>query len=118
MEYELDINPDAFEAIKKGRKIIEGRTPTSTNKTPYNKLNEGDLLRFKNYKTGEICLTKVRAVRHYPSVREMLKAEGKDNVLSTKGMTINEGIKLYDSFPEYKENIKKNGIYAIQISLY
>ena len=117
MEYELDTNPKAFEAIKIGTKTIEGRTPTSTNKTPYEKFIKGDKLKFINYKTGEKILTEIKAVRHYKSVREMLEKEGKERVLSEKSMTIEEGIKLYESFPEYKENIKRNGIYAVEIIL-
>jgi ASC-1-like (ASCH) protein len=117
MEYELDINPAAFQAIKIGAKTVEGRTPTSTNKTPYEKFIKGDKLRFVNHETGEKVLTEVKAVRHYNSIKEMLEKEGKEKVLSKKDMSIKECIKLYESFPEYKENVQKNGIYAIEISL-
>ena len=42
MKYILDLNDRPFKAIKAGTKKIEGRTPTSWDKTPYDKLQKGD----------------------------------------------------------------------------
>ena len=56
----------------------------------------------------------VGEVRHYLNVREMLEAEGTRNVLSSGG-NIKQGIERYNKISEYKKNIPKYGIYAIEI---
>ncbi len=53
-------------------------------------------------------------VRHYPNARSMLETEGTKNVLSSGG-TIEDGIKNYNSFTGYRENLPKYGIYAIGV---
>jgi ASC-1-like (ASCH) protein len=115
MEYILYLNPRPFEAIKKGTKKIEGRTPTEHNKhISFDKIKKGDFLIFINNETQEKMKTKVLGVRHYSNVRKMLETEGVENVLSSKS-TIEEGIRNYNKFRDYKNNIKKFGIYAIEI---
>ena len=44
MKYILDLNDRPFKAIKAGTKKIEGRTPTSWDKTPYDELQKCDLV--------------------------------------------------------------------------
>ena len=59
----------------------------------------------------------ILGVRHYPDVRALLEAEGTRNTLSS-GLSISEAIERYDTvFPEYKENIPKFGIYAIEVKV-
>ena len=59
---------------------------------------------------------KIDEIRHYPNVRAMLEAEGARNVLSSRG-DIKQGVKSYNRISEYKKNILKYGIYAIEIQL-
>lgn len=59
-------------------------------------------------------LVDVLGIRQYPDTRKMLEAEGVENVLSS-GMDIEGGIESYNSFSEYKENIPKYGIWAIEV---
>lgn len=115
MEYSLDLNQRPFEAIKTGTKKIEGRVPTDHNKhVPFDKLKEGDVINFTNNSNGEVMKTKVLRVTHYKDVREMLTAEGPENVLSSGG-NIEEGVESYNQIGTYRENIPKFGIYAIKI---
>lgn len=115
MRYNLDLNDRPFRAIKAGTKKVEGRTLTSWDKTPYDKLQKGDVIHFINNATSEEMDVDVLFVHHYPDTKRMLKAEGVENVLSSGPKTIEHGIEDYNSFQGYKEGIKKNGIYAIGI---
>lgn len=117
MKYILDLNDRPFEAIKAGTKKIEGRTPTSWDKTPYDKLQNGDVIYFINNVTNEEMDVDILFIHHYPNTKTMLEAEGVENVLSSELKTIEHGIESYNSHTEYKEVIKKNGIYAIGVKL-
>ena len=115
MNYKLDLNDRPFKAIKAGTKKIETRVPTSYDQTPYSELKPGDTLTFTNNVTQEVMKVEVLGVRNYPGVRAMLEAEGTRNTLSS-GLDIDSAIERYNTvFEEYKENIPKFGIYAIEI---
>lgn len=117
MEYILDLNDRPFKAIHAGTKKVECRTPTKFDKTPFDKLNPGDLITFINNISNETLKIKVTFVHHYPGVKEMLEKEGVQNVLSGKPKTVEHGIESYNSLEGYTEGIKKNGIYAIGLEL-
>ena len=55
----------------------------------------GDKVSFTNEDNNESILVDVVFVHHYPSVREMLQAEGVENVLSSEPKNIEHGIKSY-----------------------
>ena len=121
MNYPLDIRDRAFNAIKSGKKKVEGRVPSERNKIPYHQMKKGDTITFRNESTGEILVVKIAYVHHYSDVRSMLEIEaakyGSINAIISAGNTVNEGIELYHSIPGYKENILKNGIYAIGLEV-
>jgi len=115
MNYTISLNDRPFRAIKAGTKKIETRVPTSWDTTPYDKMNSGDRITFINNETKESLEVEVIAVRNYPDVRSLLETEGTRNTLSS-GLNIEQAIERYDTvFQEYKENIPKYGIYAIEI---
>lgn len=114
MNYNLNLNDRPFKAIKAGTKKIEGRTQTSHETFSYDDLKPSDTITFKNSTTNEKMVVMVNAVRHYSNTRAMLEHEGVENVLSS-GLDIEGGIESYNSHPEYRENIPKYGIYAIEI---
>ena len=117
MNYQLDLNDRPFKAIRAGTKKIETRVPTSYDATPYEKLVAGDTLTFTNNVTMEVMKVEVLGVRNYPNVRSMLEAEGTRNALSS-GLDINAAVERYNTaFSEYKENIPKYGIYAIEVKV-
>ena len=117
MKYILDLNDRPFKAIKSGTKKVEGRTPTSWDKTPYDKLQKGDIIHFTNNFNNEEMDVDVLFVHHYPDTKRMLEAEGVENVLSSEQKTIEAGVESYNSFEGYKDGIKKNGIYVIGIKV-
>ena len=115
MEYPIDLNPRPFEAIKAGTKKIEGRVPTDHNKhVPFDKLKKGDVIVFTNNSNGEIMKTKILRVTNYKDAREMLTAEGVENVLSS-GESLEQGVENYNKFTDYAKNMKLFGIYAIEV---
>lgn len=117
MEYTLDINDRPFKAILAGTKKVEGRTPNKFDKTPFDKLKPGDSITFVNNVSNEILEVKVTFVHHFLNVKEMLEKEGVQNVLSSEPKTVEHGIESYNSLEGYKEGIKKNGIYAIGLTV-
>ena len=112
----MHLKPRPFNAIQAKTKKIEGRSPRDENEkqTEYEKMKPGDSLLFENEETHELLTTRILFVHHYQNVKEMLEKEGKENVLSSGG-TIEDGIKSYHALGDYKERIKKFGIYAIGI---
>lgn len=117
MEYTFDTNDRPFKAILAGTKKVEGRTPTNSDKTPYDKLKPEDILTIINNSSGETLKVKIKFIHHYPDAKTMLEIEGPENVLSTELKTVEYGIEIYNSLKGYKEGIKKNGIYAIGLEL-
>ena len=117
MNYNIDLNDRPFKAIKAGTKRIETRVPTSWDQTPYNELKVGDTITFTNNTNGDLLKVDILGVRNYPDVRSLLEAEGTRNTLSS-GLGIEEAIERYNTvFEEYRENIPKFGIYAIEVKL-
>lgn len=115
MNYTLDLNDRPFKAIEAGTKKVEGRTPTSWDKTPYDKLQKGDTIHFINNVTNDEMDVEILFAHHYSDTKSMLETEGVENVISSEPKTIKHGIASYNSLEEYKESIKKNGIYAIGV---
>lgn len=103
--------------MKAGTKKVEGRTPTIWDKTPYENIHAGDTIKFTNNKTDEHITVTVRFIHHYSDVKHMLEAEGTENVLSSEPRTVKHGIESYNKIQDYKDSIKKNGIYAIGIKV-
>ncbi len=114
MNYNLNLNEQWFTAVKLGKKIIEARVKTSNSKFQYSELIPGDITIFTNRTTNKKISVDVVAVRHYSDTQTMLESEGLKNVLPGY-KDIQSGIVLYNSFTEYKENIPKYGIYAIEV---
>ena len=114
MNYNLNLNDRPFQAIKVGTKIIEGRTRTSWDTFSYDDLKSADTITFTNTTTHERMVVYIISIRHYSDTRSMLEKEGIKNVLSS-GFDIDGGIESYNSLFEYRENIPKFGIYAIEI---
>jgi len=96
-----------------GTKKVEGRAPKSVD-DKYQKMKMGDIIIITNEDTVEKMEVVITFVHHYPDSRSMLETERTENVLSSGG-TIEDGIKSYNSFTGYKENMPKYGIYAIGV---
>jgi len=116
MNYDHNLNPRPFEAIKAGTKKIEGRTPKDADDKRYEQMKVGDTITFTNNVTKEQMTCEVLSVSYYKDVRSMLEAEGTKNVLS-RLLDIEGGIESYNSLEGYEERIKKFGIYGIGVKV-
>lgn len=113
MTITLGLPERPFSAIRNGTKKAEGRVETlPTDK--YKNLKKGDIIHILNEDNGEKMDVLVTYLHHYSDPREMLLAEGVENMLSS-GSTLEQGIKIYNSFTDYAVNIPEKGIYAIGV---
>lgn len=111
--YQLDINDRAFLAIKNRTKKIEIRVTTNKLNKDYGKYQVGEYITFINSNSERLkCI--IKEINWYNSERELLILEGTKFTLSSTN-DIEEGIKSINSYKNYTEGIKKNGIYAIHI---
>ena len=111
--YQLDINDRAFLAIKNGTKKVEIRVTTDKLKKDYGKYKVGEYITFINSNRERLkCI--IKEINWYKNERELLTLEGTKFTLSSTN-DIEEGIKSINSYKNYTEGIKKNGIYAIHI---
>lgn len=112
----IGLNNRPFKAIKNGTKKIEVRTNTPNSPFDYFSIKPDDQIELTNEETGESLVTKVKDIRKYSSVRELLESEGTRNVLSSGG-NLEQGIISINRLTGYFENIPKYGVLAIEISL-
>lgn len=110
----LDLNNRPWQAIKRGTKSIEVRANGAYSDFDHSQIKTGDTIRFINNETEQTLEVKVVAVRQYQTVRELLETEGTKRTLSS-GKDIIGGIESIHSITRYKEAIKKNGVFAIEL---
>ena len=113
MEYNLDINPRAFKAIKAKTKRVEIRaTRLGNNHFDYSILKPNDIIIFTSNDEELKCL--ITEINWYKSIEELLTLEGTKYTLSSTD-DYEAGIKSINSLDGYKEAIPVNGVYAIHI---
>lgn len=102
------VNRDIFNAIKKGKKKVETRAATEK----YRKIRTGDILKLI---CGKERFTKsVKKVVVVPSITALLKKYRPQEV-NPVCKNAKEIRRVYYSFPDYKEKIKKFGIIALEL---
>lgn len=115
--YSFNIEKKYFDFIVERKKNIEGRVnmPDVTN------LKIGDLVSFRD-EEGKNIICNVTSVSKYPNFTSMLVSEGVKNMLpnidsdsSSTPKMIAKGVKIYQSFPGYSEDVKKYGAIAFGI---
>jgi len=105
---EIPLKRQYFELVKSGRKTVEGRI----NSGPFAKMEAGNFFYFKNGEEKVGCL--VTGAIKYKTFREMLSNEGVEKCLP--GITsIDEGARIYDGIPGYREKAQRFGVVALQI---
>ncbi|RMF94787.1 MAG: ASCH domain-containing protein [Candidatus Schekmanbacteria bacterium] len=111
----LNLRERPFEAIKNGTKKVEIRA----NKNKYtrnsaNLMKPGDIIVFTKENSKEKLECTIERITLYKTLRELLIKEGTEQTLSSTN-DIEEGIKSIESIDNYKEYIKKNGVFAIKL---
>lgn len=109
----LDINDRAFKAINDGTKRVEIRVSTTKEKKDYGVIKPNDIIVFSNSKNEKLECKVIENI-WYKNERELLMVEGTKYTLSSTN-DLEEGIKSINSFKNYTQGIKENGIYAIHI---
>jgi len=119
-EWGLGVILNVYDDLVSGRKKIETRAPEPDKpEKNYESMSLDDILAFhavddKFKKIDELPILKfsVSSIRKYPCIKTLLANEGIKNVLPNAS-SVEEAIKVYYSFPEYKERIEKYGLVAI-----
>lgn len=103
------IDRNIYDSIKNGQKKIETRAAGPK----YENIKDGDIIVFK---CGQDSFERiVKNVRKFKSVDKMLEVyKFKDINPSVK--TVKELKAMYNSFPGYKERIKKYGIITFKLA--
>lgn len=106
----LKVNKKYFNFIKSDKKKVEGRI----NDEKRQKIKLGQLVRVINAddEKAEPIYSIIQYKHEYPSFKEMLITEGLKNVLPNV-KSVEEGVKLYYSFPNYEKEESKYGVVAL-----
>lgn len=102
------VNRYIFEAIRSGKKKIETRAGSPK----YVDIKAGDMLVFVCGK--DRFEKKVKRVRKFKSIKSLHKIY-KPQAINSNTKTITDSEKVYYSYPNYKEKIKKYGLVAIEL---
>lgn len=114
MEYNMDINNRAFQAIKERKKRVEIRaTKLGEGHFDYSVLKVGDTILFTSF-AGEKMKCQITDINWYGSIEELLTLEGTRYTLSSTD-DFREGVASINHLDGYKDAIPVNGGYAIHI---
>lgn len=109
---DLAVRNKYFDAIWTGKKTVECRL----NSAKYKDLAPGMKINFTVADTHKSAIATILAINTYPDFKSMLLAQGLENALPGV-KTMQEGVKIYESFPKYKKNVKTTGVIAISFKL-
>ena len=104
----LDVDYGNFQMIKDGRKKIETRVAHPK----YQDIREGDVLEFTC--KDESIEKVIQNIHHWKSVDEMLDDFSVNDIMPNID-TKEALLEAYDSYPNYKENMEKYGIFGFLI---
>lgn len=112
-DWVFPLTDEMYKLLVAGKKTIEGRVPDPAKPDKdYSRMDIGDKIIFSNLETKETTKVTVKYVKHYQTIENYLTMEGLRRTLPNV-KTLEEGVKLFESFPGYKERAEKFGIYAI-----
>jgi len=110
----LGLNNRPFVAITNGKKRIEIRTNIEQIDFDFNQCKPDDCVVFINESTGEKTKKKIKRIIRYRGVEELFNNEDVEKILSS-GKNAQEGINSILELEGYREGIKKNGVWAIEL---
>jgi len=103
-----EVDQKFFEIIKSGKKTIETRAGT----TKFQLIKAGDILKFVCGK--ESLERKISRVYRFKTIEEMLKILNLAKIMPF-AKSVDEAKKVWYSFPQYEEKIKKYGLLAFEL---
>ncbi len=101
-------NRDIFRAIRNGRKKVETRAATER----YRKIKTGDIIKFVCGKDG--FEKQVSKAEVFKTIRALLRVYGVKEINPSIDSE-KELRELYNTFPSYREKIKKCGLIALEL---
>jgi len=103
------VNEDIFQAIKNGKKKVETRAGT----IKFRNIKKGDILKFVC--GGKSFEKKIARVTVFKTIPELIK-KYKIKEINPAANSAEDLIKIYYSFPGYKEKIKEFGLIAMELN--
>jgi len=111
--HRLEVHTRYFDLIEKKIKTFEGRV----NKPKYQKIKSGDSIEFApEESSSRLVIAKVLGIHKFKSFKEMIEQVGLFQCLPGVD-SIEEGVNIYHSFPQYKEDAEKFGVVAFKIQV-
>ncbi|CAD7948160.1 unnamed protein product [Amoebophrya sp. A120] len=107
----LRIQKKYLDAIKSGKKTVEGRVKTGNLVT----VRPGNTLRLESGPMNK-CEVVVKSVREFGKFSDMLASMGVENCLPGC-KSVAEGVEIYHAFPDYEDKARRYGVVAFVISL-
>ncbi|KAJ3311801.1 hypothetical protein HDV04_003813 [Boothiomyces sp. JEL0838] len=111
--HHLHLQDRYFHLIKQGKKKKEGRTNSGISAS----VQIGDFIEFHLHDKSESVVVKATEIKKYKTFKELLLAEGIEQMLPGSGLTLEEAEKLYQGFPSYKEREAQFGTLCIHFEL-
>ena len=110
----LYLAPEIFNQVATGEIKMVGRAPYGNHNLE--EIKTGDIITFTQLTYGRRIDVKVERIRAYKTLKDMVDSEGVENLLP-QAKTIEEVTSFYSSLFNYRERIKKGGIYSLRINL-
>lgn len=108
----LTIWPPYFDYVSSGEKTVEGRPFNAR----YANLTEGNFIEIVNKDRCDNFVVEITKLTRYSTFQAMLEKEGLKNCLPNVD-TVEEGVGIYRSFPNYEAQEKEYGVIAIAIKV-
>lgn len=99
-----------FDQVKNGHKMVLGRL----NNDEVENIQVDTILKLVNSTDDEIIVCRVTAAHWYATFAEMLHEEGLLNLMP-EVTTIEEGVRIYESFAGYAKEVERCGCIALHI---
>jgi len=106
----IKVAPQYFQQIQSGLKTVEGRIA----KDKFCSLREGQVLEFVSENAR--LRTRILELKQFPTFKNLLEHYGLKTCLPALDC-LEEGVNVYHSFPNYKQNESKFGVIGIKIEL-
>ena len=106
----INVAPQYFQQIRSGLKTVEGRIA----KEKFCSFREGQILEFIS--EDDSLRTRILELKQFPTFKDLLEHYGLKTCLPDLDC-LEAGVKIYHSFPNYKENESKFGVIGIKIEL-
>ena len=104
----MNLSQPYFDMVKNGKKTVEIRLYDEKRR----KLKIGDKIKFSNNETSETFVKEIKNIKLFESFRKAIEKTRLKNCMPNISR-IDDAVKIYHSFSNYKSNEKELGVIAI-----